>query len=536
MKRLLILLQSCVLALVAEYTACGADIAGRIIDAQTGEPIARARVTIHVAMAGGPSADLAISSDASGAFNVSNLPNGSCQVSGDKPGYLASNLPVVLSADAKPVPVVLRLTRQAVMAGSVVDENGVGVPLAFVQLFRPVAVNGAHQIQPANGTPVDGTGEFRIFGLAPGRYYVGANTSSRRVRNSSKLAYAPILYPGVTDINAAQLIDLQPGREESITIRLPSVPAYVVRGQVVPAGRFTNFSLSFRPQEPNRFPVPLNSQTDLDGKTGAFKISGVPAGAYILEEAAQLDGRQRRALKTVVVGDTDVEGILLEPDSLPEITGRVTLEGYAAPRGVVSSMTLQAARNNLGAQIEEDGSFRISDVPPDSYRIVVFPTGSSYVRSIRQGGRDVQYEGLVIGEFPPDPIEIDLGSHGATIEGALAVPSPDPPTPVVIALFRRVDERVFLVKQAYVNGFAMSVNGRAPEVVATLPAGGTGRFTMKGIAPGEYVLFAWAADAQIEYAEPGFLRQFDHFGMPVHVTEDAKLNVAIEQLLPRVQR
>src|SRR5713226_7974352 len=108
MKRLRILLLLCVVAL---FAARAAEIAGRIVDAQTGDPIARGHVAIHIAAAGGPSADLAISSDASGGFNVGNLPGGSCQVSGEKPGYLASTLPVVLSADPKPVPVVLRLTR-----------------------------------------------------------------------------------------------------------------------------------------------------------------------------------------------------------------------------------------------------------------------------------------------------------------------------------------------------------------------------------------------------------------------------------------
>jgi hypothetical protein len=521
MKRLLILLLWCVVAL---FAARAAEIAGRVIDAQTGDPIARAHVAIHLAPEGGPRADLTISSDASGAFSVSNLPGSSGQISGEKPGYVASTLPVVLSADPKAVPVVLRLTRQAVIAGSVVDENGVGVPLAFVQVFRSAAVNGARQIQQVNGTQTDETGEFRIFGLTPGSYYVGANAFSPRVRNSSKFAYAPMLYPGVTDINAALLLDLQPGREDSITIRLPSVPAHVVRGQVVPAGRSGNFLL--RPREPDRFPMSLNAGSGWDQKTGAFKISGVPAGAYILESTTQIDGRQRRAMTTVVVGDTDVEGILLEPGSLPEITGTVRLEGYAAPRSVVSAIILQAVRNNARAQIEEDGSFRVSDLRPDSYRIVVFPTGSSYVRSIRQGGRDVRDEGLVIGELPPDPIEIDLGSHGATIGGVMAVPNSDPPTPVVIALFRRVNERVVLEKQAYISA----------RVLLTPSTGGMGRFMMQGIAPGEYILFAWAADAQIEYAEPGFLRQFDRFGTSVHVTEDAKLDVAIEQLLPKVQQ
>jgi hypothetical protein len=270
----------------------------------------------------------------------------------------------------------------------------------------------------------------------------------------------------------------------------------------------------------------------LDEKNNAFKVSGLPAGTYILEATGQFDDRkQHRATKTVVVGDTDVLGIVLEPSSLAEITGRVTVEGHAATRGVVSSIMLQAAGSSTNAQLDEDGSFRFNDLVPNSYRLVAIPAGSYYVRSILYGGRDARSDDLVLGALPPGPIEIDLGSHGATIQGQLAVPASDLPAPIAIALFRRAGERAVLEKLAYINGSL----SQASAMAATLPATVIGQFTMQGVAPGEYVLFAWPADTQIEYAEPGFLRQFESQGVAVRAIEDGVVNVSVEHF-PKVER
>jgi hypothetical protein len=531
MKQLVKAVLACGLGLVAEHSARAAEIAGQIIDGQTGTPIARAHVGIHVTPAEGSPTDLSISTDPAGLFHLRNLPAGNCQMFGEKSGYLTNTLSVVLSISPLPVPVVLRLTRHAVVTGSVVDDKGAGVPLAYVQLFRTVVINGARQVQPNNGVQADETGEFRIFGITPGRYYVGANAPAPQGRSLSKLAFAPILYPGVTDIRQAQVFDLQAGNEEAVTIRLPSVPAHSLRGKVVSAGRFMNLSL--QSQDPDRFPVQLNPRSDWDERTGTFKFSGVPAGAYVLQATTQVDGLPQRTVKAVTVNDADVDGILMEQGSSPKLTGRVTMEGHATAPGLVSSIQLRATHKSSSAQIGEDGSFTFTDLSADSYQIVVAPNGASYVRSIRQGGRDVKYEPLVIGEFPPDPIEIDLAANGATIEGALAVPASDPPRPMVIALFRRGKNRVVLEKQTSSAAASLNSENSAP---GTSSANGAGRFAIQGVAPGDYLLFAWPPGAQIAYAEPGFPDLFDHLGVPVHLTEGDKLSVVIEHLLPKEER
>jgi hypothetical protein len=54
---------------------------------------------------------------------------------------------------------------------------------------------------------------------------------------------------------------------------------------------------------------------------------------------------------------------------------------------------------------------------------------------------------------------------------------------------------------------------------------------IRGVAPGEYLLFAWPSGAQVEYAEPEFARQYAAQGKPVTITEGAKVTVNIDRPL-----
>jgi hypothetical protein len=45
------------------------------------------------------------------------------------------------------------------------------------------------------------------------------------------------------------------------------------------------------------------------------------------------------------------------------------------------------------------------------------------------------------------------------------------------------------------------------------------------------VLYAWPQDAQIEYNNAEYMRQFESYGQAVTVTEDGKVSVTIDKVL-----
>ena len=71
----------------------------------------------------------------------------------------------------------LRLTRGGVITGRVGDEDGEPLARALITVQRYQYVRGERQLQPAGGDQTDDRGQYRVFGLPPGDYYVSASTS-----------------------------------------------------------------------------------------------------------------------------------------------------------------------------------------------------------------------------------------------------------------------------------------------------------------------------------------------------------------------
>jgi hypothetical protein len=511
------------------------ELTGRVVDAQSGEPIARAHVTVHFFQNAQQGMELTLLSDTDGSFRITNLPAGQYQVNCEKTGYLPGSQGAVagpVGGNAKPAPMVIRLTAQAAIEGTVVDDQGAPVPNANIQLVRQQVMNGKRQFQMAQGGATDESGYFRIFGLPAGRYYiaVAARVSGRRAKS---MAYPSVFYPNSTEIAAAQPFDLKAGDEMQIPIKLPEpVPAREIRGTVAPAAQNVFLRLN---RQPANSPLPANVDTNWDAKAGTFRISRVTPGMYLLTAGVQ-DGQNWRQANTVVtVGNADVTGIRLEPAETG-LDGTLRAEGSAAPPpriggGIVrsdgvrlavgvslGSVSFQSERAGFGAPVDADGKFHVANLPPDTYRATVQLFGQQCIQSIQQGGRDAREGVVVAAEVAPAPVDIVLTSHCGSVEAALALSdSSQPPSNLTAVLLRRAGEELALEKQAFAIG---RMGDTAP------------RFRFQGVTPGNYTLYVWPQDAQIEYANPEYMRQFESYGQEVTVTEDAQASVTIDKVLP----
>jgi len=504
------------LALVgATLSAATHEVSGRVVDAQTGEPIGRARVTLRVNQGNQPS-EVPVLTDPDGSFRFTNVPEGNwSQLQIEKAGYLPASQGLAIPAgDAKAAPVIFRLTAQAALEGTVVDDRGLPVPNAIVQLMRQTVNNGRRQSMAAYGAGTDETGYFRAFRLAAGRYYIAFSAHPRGAR-AKTLAYPLLYYPNTTDIAGAQAFDLRPGQEQKIEMHLPEpMPAREIRGEAVTSSPWVNMQL----HQAGSFSAVPPYLYNWDPKSKTFKISGIVAGVYDIEAFGQGNNQQVRASTTITVGNSDVTGLRLELAGTT-LKATVRLEGSDTNTRPLSSFRIQSDRYSSGSSVDADGTWHVDNAAAGTYRVALQPNGSLCARSIRQGDRDVLANGLAIPEVSaPEPLEIVMTSHCGAIEGTVSLPDSNQPAPVAVALLRPAGAELAMETQTF---------------TAVAP-GAPSHFAMRGITPGDYVLYAWPAEAQIEYANPEFMKQFTSYGQAVTVTEDGRVTVTIDRLLPRL--
>jgi len=137
----------------------------------------------------------------------------------------------------------------------------------------------------------------------------------------------------------------------------------------------------------------------------------------------------------------------------------------------------------------------------------------AYVRSVRIGNQEVADKGLDLTEAPSAvQVEVVLSTKSATVEGRVTddekpapgkyvVLMPDPPRP----------EQQYLIK------FGSSDQN--------------GRLTIKGIAPGDYKLYAFE-ELEFDTQEPESLKPFESKAVKLTVREGDRTQVELALLKP----
>jgi len=263
------------------------------------------------------------------------------------------------------------LLRGAVIAGRVFDEFGDPVAGARVQALRSRFEHGRRHLTPTGIVDqTDDTGAFRLYGLAPGDYYVGASTRTTSADGSELSSPATSTYfPGTPIVAPAQRIRLDAGVEQSIFFGL--TPA---RGTARVSGVLVN-SVGV-PLENVRISLVNGSGLSLVGSFGIFGMTrsggtftflNVIPGTYNL--VAHSMGDQTNALEemflTITVGDSDVTGITAATRRGAALTASIISEG-GSTLPVLTGVILKARSTSamaaeLRAAVAPDaaGSFRL---------------------------------------------------------------------------------------------------------------------------------------------------------------------------------
>jgi protocatechuate 3,4-dioxygenase beta subunit len=164
---------------VAEGTAV---VAGTVVtDDADARPVRHARVTLNGAE---PFDGMTTITDDHGRFAFGGLPAGRFELAASKDGWVTSaygakrplrpgtSLPV---ANGQTVDVTVRLVRGAVITGLLLDNTGQPSVGTTVRAMRYAVIDGQRRLRPSRASvTTDDRGVYRIYGLAPGEYVVGA--------------------------------------------------------------------------------------------------------------------------------------------------------------------------------------------------------------------------------------------------------------------------------------------------------------------------------------------------------------------------
>jgi protocatechuate 3,4-dioxygenase beta subunit len=138
---------------------------------------------------GGAPTSYSTATDVGGSFAMKDIDPGKYRLSVNRIGFVAgeygargplqSGTTLSLARGQHLQGADFRLTPHAVITGRVVDEDGEPVANAQVQAMRYRYTQGRKQLQPFGGSSTNDLGEYRMFGLAPGRYYLSADVPRR---------------------------------------------------------------------------------------------------------------------------------------------------------------------------------------------------------------------------------------------------------------------------------------------------------------------------------------------------------------------
>jgi protocatechuate 3,4-dioxygenase beta subunit len=442
-------------------------IRGRLTAIDTSTPVRRAQVRI----AGPEILTRTAVTDNDGRYEFRDLPAGKFTISATKAGYVSMNYgqrrpfeagKTIELADAQALDKAdIAMPRGGAIAGRLVDEFGEPIADAFVTALRSAWTNGRRRLQPA-GRPAqtNDLGQYRIYGLPPGEYYVSATSRSgggdfMTIDNAGgdlagvratfvtsmmpggpagptasepRTGYAPTYYPGTANGAEAQRIQLAAGQEIPsadfglLPVRLARVTGTVVGsdGRPVEGAMIQTLPRNANEAGAMIFPMAGSARSDRDGR---FALNNVAPGEYTLQVrgirvmtapaagggemvfttriAAGGDGESEFASVPLSVAGDDVANVMVVTSKGASVSGRVVFEGGSRPSGTVRIMASPIEiEGPLGvaatAAANADGAFEIKGLMGQR---MIRPTGLPggwILKSVTVNGTDITDSGLTM--------------------------------------------------------------------------------------------------------------------------------------------
>ncbi len=525
-------------------------IMGRVLAADNGRPVKRARVFVTAAELPGGRGML---TDDSGIFDFTELPAGRYTLTVSKSGFVAlsygqrrplqAGTPLQLADGQQLKGIEFQLPRGSVISGRVLDEDGDAMPGVMVRIMRYQYQQGERRLTPAGNGQTDDKGQYRVWGLMPGEYYVnaiargggpgfgqfrgpggfggarggrGGGPGAGGPPDQEQINYAPTYYPGVPAINEAkavtvglsqEVLDINFGMQ---LVRVSRISGVVSNpdGTPVTSGNI-NLMTEAGGARARQIGMNFGARIQWDG---AFAINNVAPGRYILRARGDDSEVPQFAALPISVNGDDLPDVMVVLAEAASISGTVSFLPGGSPAPDVTQFRITAPatdQSDFGpqsnARVDKEGHFSISGVSAGAH--LIRPSNGSrtwLLQSVTIGGRDVT----------DTPFQVRSGDNIANVN------------------------LVFTDKQSEINGTLTTENGTpVPEYtvlafptdstlwrpfsrqIMTARPDQTGKYRIRGLPPGDYYVATVDPSQQGEWFEPAYLDEHRAAAVRVALSE-----------------
>lgn len=515
-------------------------IKGRVLTPDTGAPVRRAQVRVT-----GPDIlPKVATTENDGSFEFKDLPAGRFTVTATKSGYVTVGFGQRRPFEA-PRPIDLRdgqvleradivMPRGSAINGRITDEFGEPVADVVVTAMRSVWQNGRRRLQSAGRTATtNDLGQYRIYGLPPGEYYVSATLRGSQEMIVSEMAvratfvggqqadgprsgYSPTYYPGTANGNDAQKLSIAIGQEaQNVDFGLLGVRLLKVSGQVIGSdGRpMEGVSVSASPRNAAETAVPLPGATGRTDANGNFTLSGVPPGEYTLNARGAIvmtssegdrtvftmtrvtgpggDGQNEFGSVPLSVGGEDVANVVIVTTKGATASGRVVWEGGSKPTVNTLRVTAAAVDGDIplpglggSSSVTAEGTFEIRGLAGHRlFRVANVPAGWT-LKAVTLNGQDITDAGLEIkGSESISGLEVVLTNKLSHVTGSVKSGT-EPAQDYTVVIFSDDPQKWVLPQPRHIFSARPSQDGTFE--VRNLPAGSYYAVALEYIAQGDW--------------------------------------------------
>ncbi len=471
-----------------------------------------------------------------GQFRLKNLPAGQYNLVVSRNGYVTTKYgqkkpsdpgsKLALRPGQSVQDLVFRLERAGVITGRVFDEDGEPMSQVNVAAMRQGFRDGKKRLWEEGNSETNDLGEYRIYGLPPGRYYLSADsTGTNRVvgekqyagleKSGPEKAYTRLYYPGTTDLGRASNVQVSEAEEvPAIDFLMKELPVVRVRGRIVSAFRNgterANFDVQLRPKNPSELFFRMSYSALQVRSDGTFEVPDVAPGEYTVM-VAQFGEQLHYTEQDIEVGATDVDGLLLVIGAGSNVHGTVVWDGPPSlEKEGLTVIATPSGRDYGGggySLVDKNSQFLWKELSDGQFRVEVMGMGKDcYIREIRVGENRADGNVVRLGKGGGE-VQITISSRGATVAGSVLTTESVP----------------------VANAWAVAVaeNSRVGKKTWSVTTDQNGHYELRGLSPGKYKVYSWQDLEEGSWEDPEVLKEYEEKGSSAELQEGDRKTIEL---------